>query len=232
MRKILVWLKKSHWIDRAAVITVTAVVVACLIGDNHAKKMKQLNTGVAPIHTSNRDSAKTAGVTITTIMTQVKAKLAEFAEQDLKSFIKQETGLDVKEAKIDKVGGLVSISYLNDLASDCDVAICSIADYSYKVIPACFNKLAGTKSVTIIELLPARDWADAGDSGGNAPCISITITENDMDKIDWHSVGSGDKIGLIAKASDLYIHPSMRTNITDAEITKALINRNTSANSN
>lgn len=137
-------------------------------------------------------------------------RLTNFTEAKLKAFIKDKSGLDVKDIKVNGPDGSVAIAYLDDTIWDEDDAVLSIAKYSERVMPLLFE-FADVKEVKVTEL---GTFIDEQDNRSIEPSAAITISKTVADRINWDTINSTNKVGLIYVASDVYIHPAIRAEIS------------------
>jgi len=146
-------------------------------------------------------------------------KLDDIPEDRLEAFLIDTTKLDIREVKIDKPNGLVSVSYFEDDISNENNTIYIIARDSVEIMPKLFT-IAGVKSVKVIQL---GIFLDEQGNRSVEPSVAITMTREKADKINWDEVNSTNRAGLIALASELYIDRSIRSEISEQDILNAII---------
>ena len=146
-------------------------------------------------------------------------KLADYKEVELEVFLKEETKLDIRVVELDKAKGFVSVYYFDDNAHDENSIVYILSRDSALIMPLMFN-LAGTKKVKVTEL---GTFVNGEGNSSVEPSASITISKAKADEIKWEEINSTNMAGLISQASELYIHPIVRAEISNEDILKAII---------
>lgn len=146
-------------------------------------------------------------------------KLAGYTESRLANHVKKKTGLNIAEVKIDKKTGLVSVSYLEDNLYDENGAVYVIARDAKAIMPLLFE-IEGVKKVKVVELGTFVD--DQGNSNVETS-VSIVVKKSRAEEIDWDAVNTENKAELISYASELYINPAIKAEITNEDILRSIV---------
>lgn len=151
-------------------------------------------------------------------------RLANFSESKIKDLVKEKTGLDIQVIKINKRDGSVSVIYFDDSAFD-EKAVVYIAARDSRAIMSLLFGMAGVNKVKVIQ--SGSFLSDKGERDIE-PTVSITMTRDKADKIDWNTVNATNKAELIGLASDVYINPAVKEQIDAKDILDALAKQRSS----
>ncbi len=151
-------------------------------------------------------------------------RLANFSENKIKDLVKEKANLDIQVIKINKRDGSVSVIYFDDTAFD-EKAVVYIAARDSKTIMSLLFGMAGVNKVKV-----TQSGSFLSDSGERdiEPTVSITLTRDKADKIDWNTVNTANKAELIGLASDVYINPAIKEQIDAKDILDALAKQRSS----
>lgn len=160
-----------------------------------------------------------AGFYAISTIQQHTPKLADFTESKLANHVKKKTGLNIVEAEIDKGAGLVSVSYLEDDLYDENGAVYVIARDARAIMPLLFE-IEDVEKVKVVELGTFVD--DQGNSSVETS-VSIVVKKTRAEEIDWDAVNAENKAELIGYASELYINPAIKAEITNEDILRSIV---------
>jgi len=146
-------------------------------------------------------------------------KLADYSENKLTDYIKKKTGLNIIEVKVDNKTGLVSVSFLEDNLYDENGAVYIIARDARVIMSLLFG-IEGVNKVKVAELGTFMD--DQGNSYVETS-VSIVVEKSRAEEIDWDAVNAKNKAGLIGYASELYINPVVKAEITNEDILRSIV---------
>lgn len=148
-------------------------------------------------------------------------KLTSYTESKLANHVKKKTGLNIVEVKIDKETGLVSVSYLEDDLYDENGAVYVIARDAKAIMPLLFE-IEGVKKVKVAEL---GTFVDSHGNSSIETSVSIVVKKLRAQEIDWDAVNAENKAELIGYASELYINPVIKAEITNEDILRSIVNQ-------
>lgn len=147
------------------------------------------------------------------------ALLATVDVGQVKEYLLKNTDLDITAVAKDPAKNLISVSYFNDEVKDDDEVLFDIANDSTKIMPLLFE-MTGADKVKIIQF--GTFMNQAGESSVEISA-SITVTREKIKDIDWSTVNSANRAGLISKATEVYIDPEVRAQLDNQELLETII---------
>ncbi|MDP2211031.1 MAG: hypothetical protein Q8J63_04765 [Candidatus Aquicultor sp.] len=145
--------------------------------------------------------------------------LATIDVKQVKEYLLDNTDLEITDVKKDPVKNLITVSYFNDEVKDDDEILFDIANDSTKIMPLLFE-MTGADKVKIVQF--GTFMNQAGDSSVEISA-AITLTREKVKEIDWNTVNSTNRAGLIAEAAEVYIDPEVRAQLDNTELLDTII---------
>jgi len=162
-----------------------------------------------------------AGFYMVSTVQRSTPKLTGYTESKLANHVKKKTGLNIVEVELDKGAGLVSVSYLEDDLYDENGAVYVIARDAKAIMPLLFE-IEGVRKVKIVEL---GTFVDNQGNSSIETSVSIVVKKSRAQEIDWDTVNAKNKAELISYASELYINPVIKAEITNEDILRSIVNQ-------
>ena len=145
--------------------------------------------------------------------------LATIDPKQVKEYLLKNTDLEITDVTKDPAKNLITVSYLNDEVKDDDEVLFDIANDSTKIMPLLFEMI-GVERVKIVQLGTFMNQAGISSVEISA---AITLTREKVKEIDWKTVNSTNRAGLIAEAAEVYIDPEVRAQLDNKELLETII---------
>ncbi|HCG99758.1 MAG TPA: hypothetical protein DE036_08260 [Actinobacteria bacterium] len=145
--------------------------------------------------------------------------LATIDVKQVKEYLLDDTELEITDVEKDPVKNLITVSYFNDEVKDDDEVLFDLANDSTKIMPLLFE-MTSVERVKIVQL--GTFMNQAGDSSVEISA-AITLTREKVKEIDWKTVNSTNRAGLIAEAAEVYIDPEVRAQLDNTELLNSII---------
>ena len=145
--------------------------------------------------------------------------LATIDVKQVKDYLLDDTELEITDVEKDPVKNLITVSYFNDEVKDDDEVLFDLANDSTKIMPLLFE-MTSVERVKIVQL--GTFMNQAGDSSVEISA-AITLTREKVKEIDWKTVNSTNRAGLIAEAAEVYIDPEVRAQLDNTELLNSII---------
>ena len=84
------------------------------------------------------------------------------------------------------------------------------------------EKLFGITGVEMVIVDLENTFTDAYGQEEKERAVSLTITKETADKINWENINASNRAGLLRVADDFYIHPGILKNIDNEDIAQAI----------
>ncbi|MDI6817024.1 MAG: hypothetical protein QME41_07525 [Actinomycetota bacterium] len=145
--------------------------------------------------------------------------LATIDVKQVKEYLLDNTDLEITDVEKDPVKNLITVSYFNDEVKDDDEILFDIANDSTKIMPLLFE-MTSVEQVKIVQFGTFMNQAGVSSVEISA---AITLTREKVKEIDWNTVNSTNRAGLIAEAAEVYIDPEVRAQLDNTELLDTII---------
>ncbi|MBS3910055.1 MAG: hypothetical protein KGZ93_10625 [Actinobacteria bacterium] len=145
--------------------------------------------------------------------------LATIDVKQVKDYLLDNTDLEITDVEKDPAKNLITVSYFNDDVEDDDEVLFDIANDSTKVMPLLFE-MTGVERVKMVQF--GTFINRAGESSVEISA-AVTLTREKVKEIDWNTVNSTNRAGLIAEAAEVYIDPEIRAQLDNKELLDSII---------